>query len=226
MWGVEFRPIAIAAILGIQAVLVTALPTSAVVASSEMSTGASTGTVPSATAFKRRRTFNCNQNNVFKNIEAKAWADAGGLAEIAAQYDSGNEWQPAMDYWMGGDSKDPNNFWKIQSRRSFAQNKTSLIKPQTCLRTNRKSIIRICFFLKLSWISIAATLHLTAKCVDLRRIPQTQTTHSRQLWPGLHEDYSGTLTKLSFVRDSLKISLPWIICWTIYPKKTADGTRA
>lgn len=72
---------------------------------------------PTFTIAKRRRTHNCNQDDRLKKIEAKAWADAGLLAEIAAEYDNGNQWQPAMDLWMGSDSKDSGNFQKIQSKR-------------------------------------------------------------------------------------------------------------
>jgi hypothetical protein len=50
-----------------------------------------------------------------REIEAQAWADAGAMAEIAAQYDNGNKWQPAMDYWLGIDSVQSENFHKIQS---------------------------------------------------------------------------------------------------------------
>ncbi len=61
----------------------------------------------------RRRTFNCNQDDRLKKIEAQAWADAGAMAAIANEYDSGNQWQPAMNYWMGSDSVKSENFWKI-----------------------------------------------------------------------------------------------------------------
>ena len=71
------------------------------------------GSEPTFTVTKRRRTFNCNQDERLKGIEAQAWADAGAMAEIANQYDSGNQWQPAMDYWMGADSTKSENFYKI-----------------------------------------------------------------------------------------------------------------
>ncbi|KAL8648774.1 MAG: hypothetical protein Q9226_005858, partial [Calogaya cf. arnoldii] len=69
---------------------------------------------PEATILKRRRTHNCNQDERLKNIESRAWADAGALANVANEYDNGNQWQPAMDMWMGADSKESENFWKIQ----------------------------------------------------------------------------------------------------------------
>lgn len=71
------------------------------------------GSEPTFTVAKRRRTFNCNQDERLKRIEAQAWADAGAMAEIANQYDSGNQWQPAMNYWMGADSTKAENFYKI-----------------------------------------------------------------------------------------------------------------
>lgn len=71
------------------------------------------GSEPTFTVAKRRRTFNCNQDERLKGIEAQAWADAGAMAEIADQYDSGNQWQPAMDYWMGADSTKSENFYEI-----------------------------------------------------------------------------------------------------------------
>lgn len=74
---------------------------------------------PPVTTLKRRRTHNCNQKDNLKKIEAQAWADAGALAAVAAEYDYGNQWQPAMDMWMGADSKDSENFWKIQSKGLF-----------------------------------------------------------------------------------------------------------
>lgn len=67
---------------------------------------------------KRRRTHNCNQEDNLKKIEAQAWADSGALADVANEYDYGNKWQPAMDLWMGGDSTESKNFWKIQSKVS------------------------------------------------------------------------------------------------------------
>lgn len=77
-------------------------------------TTTSSGTEPTFTITTRRRTHNCNQDARLKKIEAKAWADAGAMAEIASQYDNGNQWQAAMDYWMGADSVKSENFWKIQ----------------------------------------------------------------------------------------------------------------
>ena len=71
------------------------------------------GSEPTFIVAKRRRTFNCNQDERLKGIEAQAWADAGAMAEIANQYDSGNQWQPAMNYWMGADSTKAENFYKI-----------------------------------------------------------------------------------------------------------------
>ena len=76
-------------------------------------TSTTPGSEPTFTIAKRRRTFNCNQDDNLKNIEAQAWADAGAMAEIAYQYDNGNQWQPAMNYWMGSDSTNSENFWKI-----------------------------------------------------------------------------------------------------------------
>ena len=76
-------------------------------------TSTASGAEPTFTIAKRRRTHNCSQDARLEKIEAQAWADAGAMAEIAALYDSGNEWQPAMDLWMGSDSKDSENFWKI-----------------------------------------------------------------------------------------------------------------
>ncbi|KAL9023857.1 MAG: hypothetical protein Q9196_006927 [Gyalolechia fulgens] len=70
---------------------------------------------PEATILKRRRTHNCNQDDRLKKIEAQAWADGGALASVANEYDNGNQWQPAMDMWMGADSKESENFWKIQN---------------------------------------------------------------------------------------------------------------
>ena len=77
------------------------------------------GAEPTFTVTKRRRTFNCNQDDRLKKIEAQAWADAGAMAEIANEYDSGNQWQPAMNYWMGADSTKSENFWKIRGKFSF-----------------------------------------------------------------------------------------------------------
>ncbi len=74
---------------------------------------------PTFTIAKRRRTFNCNQDDRLKKIEAQAWADAGAMAEIANEYDSDKQWQPAMDYWMGADSTKSENFWKIRCKFSF-----------------------------------------------------------------------------------------------------------
>ena len=71
------------------------------------------GAQPTFTITARRRTHNYNQNSDLKKIEAQAWADAGTMSEIAYQYDNGNEWQPAMDYWMGSDSVQAENFYKI-----------------------------------------------------------------------------------------------------------------
>lgn len=82
-------------------------------------TTTSPGDEPTFTITKRRRTFNCNQDDRLKNIEAQAWADAGAMAEIANEYDSGNQWQPAMNYWMGADSIKSENFWKIRCKSSF-----------------------------------------------------------------------------------------------------------
>jgi len=74
------------------------------------------GAEPTFSISKRRRTFNCNQDDRLKKIEAQAWADAGAMAEIANEYDSGNQWQPAMNYWMGPDSTKSENFWKIRCK--------------------------------------------------------------------------------------------------------------
>ena len=71
------------------------------------------GSEPSFTVTKRRRTFNCNQDERLRGIEAQAWADAGAMAEIANQFDYGNQWQPAMNYWMGDDSIKAENFYTI-----------------------------------------------------------------------------------------------------------------
>jgi hypothetical protein len=71
------------------------------------------GAEPTFIVAKRRRTFNCNQEPRLKAIEAQAWADAGAMASLAAEYDNGNEWQPAMNYWMGHDSTESENFYKI-----------------------------------------------------------------------------------------------------------------
>lgn len=73
---------------------------------------------PPVTILKRRRTHNCNQKDELKKIEAQAWADSGALAAVANEYDNGNQWQPAMDMWMGADSTKSENFWKIQSKVS------------------------------------------------------------------------------------------------------------
>lgn len=70
---------------------------------------------PTFFAAKRRRTFNCNQNAELKAIEARAWADAGALARVANEYDANNQWQPAMNLWMGSDSIKSENLWKIRS---------------------------------------------------------------------------------------------------------------
>jgi len=77
------------------------------------------GAEPTFTVAKRRRTFNCNQNDQLKKFEAQAWADAGAMAEVANEYDSGNEWQPAMNYWMGPGSAKSENFWKIRGKFCF-----------------------------------------------------------------------------------------------------------
>ena len=82
-------------------------------------TTTSSGDEPTFTIAKRRRTFNCNQDDRLKKIEAQAWADAGAMAETANEYDSGNLWQPAMNYWMGADSTKSENFWKIRCKVSF-----------------------------------------------------------------------------------------------------------
>jgi len=82
-------------------------------------TTTSSGAEPTFTIAKRRRTFNCDQDDRLKKIEAKAWADAGAMAEIANEYDSGNQWQPAMNYWLGSDSVKAENFWKIRCNFSF-----------------------------------------------------------------------------------------------------------
>ena len=82
-------------------------------------TTTSSGEEPTFTIAKRRRTFNCNQDDRLKKIEAQAWADAGAMAEIANEYDSGNQWQPAMHYWMGADSTKAENFWKIRCKFSL-----------------------------------------------------------------------------------------------------------
>ena len=71
---------------------------------------------PSFTIQARRRTFNCNQDERLKKIEALAWAEAGAIAEIANGYAKGNEWQQTMDIWMGADSTEPQNLGKIQCR--------------------------------------------------------------------------------------------------------------
>jgi hypothetical protein len=90
------------------------------IAGSPSSSGLSTsGTItstsadPSATIFKLRRTHNCNQDERLRKIEAQAWADAGAMAQIAAQYDNGNQWQPVIHYRMGIDSIKSENFNKI-----------------------------------------------------------------------------------------------------------------
>ena len=72
------------------------------------------GAEPTFSITARRRTYNCNQNPNLKKIEAQAWADAGAMSEIAYQYHYRNQWQPAMDYWMGSDSIKSENFYKIQ----------------------------------------------------------------------------------------------------------------
>lgn len=82
----------------------------------ERADSTSSSSEPTYTAVKRRRTHNCNQDDRLKKIEAQAWADAGAMADVADEYDNGNEWQPAMNYWMGYDSKKSENFWKIQSK--------------------------------------------------------------------------------------------------------------
>lgn len=71
---------------------------------------------PAFNITSRRRTFNCNQDKRLKNIEAKAWADAGALASVAAEYDKWNKWQPAMDYGMGIDSIESENLVKIKCK--------------------------------------------------------------------------------------------------------------
>ncbi|KAL8671349.1 MAG: hypothetical protein Q9168_004159 [Polycauliona sp. 1 TL-2023] len=98
--------------------VVLLLSVSAFVAASPVPQGttpAASASPPEATILKRRRTHNCNQKDDLKKIEAQAWADGGALAQLASEYDSGNQWQPAMDLWMGADSKDSENFWKIQN---------------------------------------------------------------------------------------------------------------
>jgi hypothetical protein len=76
-------------------------------------TTTSSGADPTFTVVKRRRTHNCNQDSNLRGIEAQAWADAGAMADLANQYDNGNQWQPAMNYWMGFDSVQSQNFYKI-----------------------------------------------------------------------------------------------------------------
>ena len=69
---------------------------------------------PTFTIAKRRRTYNCDQDDRLKKIEAQAWADAGAMAVLAEQWDGKNsKWQPAMHYWMGFDAADTENYWKI-----------------------------------------------------------------------------------------------------------------
>ena len=79
-------------------------------------TTTSSGAEPTFPVAKRRRTFNCDQNDNLKKIEAQAWADAGALATVAEKYDNvdGNAQIPAMHYWMGYDHGKSENFWKIR----------------------------------------------------------------------------------------------------------------
>lgn len=72
---------------------------------------------PSAGVLKRRSTYNCNQDDRLKKIEAQAWADAGAMAEEVAKWDNvkGNEIQPLAEQWMGWDATKSENFYKIQS---------------------------------------------------------------------------------------------------------------
>jgi len=79
-------------------------------------TATSAGAEPTFTIAKRRSTHNCNQDDNLKKIEAQAWADAGAMAKIAEQWDSGNDLQPAMNYYMGADSVKSENFWKIRCK--------------------------------------------------------------------------------------------------------------
>ncbi|KAL8999978.1 MAG: hypothetical protein Q9169_001223 [Polycauliona sp. 2 TL-2023] len=102
------------------AVLVVVLLASlnAFVAASPMpqeATPAAIASEPEPTILKRRSTHNCNQDENLKKIEAQAWADAGALANLASEYDYDNEWQPAMDLWMGVDCKELASFYKIQN---------------------------------------------------------------------------------------------------------------
>lgn len=93
--------------------LVTAKPMPSEAEVYATATTTSTGAEPTFTVAKRRRTFNCNQDDRLKKIEAQAWADAGAMADIAYEYDNGNWLQPAMTYWMGYDSTKSENFYKI-----------------------------------------------------------------------------------------------------------------
>lgn len=73
---------------------------------------------PTFSAFKRRRTFNCNQNETMRNIEAQAWADAGAMAEVANEY-NGDQWSKVMEYWMGYDHNRRENFWRIVGKCQY-----------------------------------------------------------------------------------------------------------
>ncbi|MCJ1443009.1 MAG: hypothetical protein MMC23_003506 [Stictis urceolatum] len=87
---------------------------------------------PSFTIQARRRTFNCNQDERLKKIEALAWAEAGAIAEIANGYAKGNEWQQTMDIWMGADSTEPQNLGKIQSglKNEYAIHHSNWVWPE------------------------------------------------------------------------------------------------
>jgi hypothetical protein len=95
-------------------VLVAASPMASQAEVFATATTTSSGAEPTFTVVKRRETHNCNQDPDLKRIEAQAWADAGAMAEIANEYEEDNDWQPAMDYWMGADSTKSENYWKIK----------------------------------------------------------------------------------------------------------------
>ena len=103
-------------------------------------TTTSLGQEPSFNITSRRRTNNCNQYEMLKKIEAQAWADAGALASLAAEYDNGNEWQPAMNYWMGYDSTESENFRKIQCKHSHISFTMAHIQAFIATLQNQKSI--------------------------------------------------------------------------------------